>query len=175
MVDPGVGGTRKAIALKVDERWLVGPDNGLFDRMVASAGQVEWFEIDWRPENLSRSFHGRDLFAPVVAAIARGEQQSYLKPCVARPLRLIEPSLSKVIYIDGFGNCMTGILAKELAETHYLDVAGYKVDYAETFCQVGLGELFWYENALGLVEIAANQANAQQKLGICIGSAVIKV
>ncbi|MFQ5765703.1 MAG: SAM-dependent chlorinase/fluorinase, partial [Rhodospirillales bacterium] len=71
VVDPGVGGARAAGVLDADGRWYVGPENGLFalvQRRVEAPPR--WWEIRWRPERLSATFHGRDLFAPVAARIA---------------------------------------------------------------------------------------------------------
>ena len=73
VVDPGVGSDRAPVALSTDERWYVGPDNGLLAIAARRADDARWFTIDWRPLSLSPSFHGRDLFAPVAARIARGE------------------------------------------------------------------------------------------------------
>jgi S-adenosyl-L-methionine hydrolase (adenosine-forming) len=73
VVDPGVGGRRPAIVLEADGRWYVGPGNGLFELVLRRAAKTRSWDIDWRPEHLSASFHGRDLFAPVAAMLARGE------------------------------------------------------------------------------------------------------
>src|SRR5579883_2908562 len=76
VIDPGVGGERAALALEADGRWFVGPENGLFEIVRRRASQARLFEIIWRPPALSQSFHGRDLFAPVAARLARGEEPS---------------------------------------------------------------------------------------------------
>jgi hypothetical protein len=73
VVDPGVGGTRPAIILEADGRWYVGPGNGLFELVHRRAKRTRSWDIDWQPERLSASFHGRDLFAPVAGMLARGE------------------------------------------------------------------------------------------------------
>src|SRR6516225_9558286 len=65
VVDPGVGGARPAIILEADGRWYVGPGNGLFELVQRRARQARSWDITWKPERLSASFHGRDLFAPV--------------------------------------------------------------------------------------------------------------
>src|SRR5262249_3938159 len=65
VVDPGVGGTRPAIILEADGRWYVGPGNGLFELVERRAPRRRSWDIDGKPEPLSASFHGRDLFAPV--------------------------------------------------------------------------------------------------------------
>jgi hypothetical protein len=72
VVDPGVGGPRAAIALEADGRWYVAPDNGLLSVAARRAAVARWWRITWRPANLSASFHGRDLFAPVAARLALG-------------------------------------------------------------------------------------------------------
>jgi S-adenosyl-L-methionine hydrolase (adenosine-forming) len=73
VVDPGVGGARPAIILEADGRWYVGPGNGLFELVQRRAKKTRSWDIDWQPERLSASFHGRDLFAPVAGMLARGE------------------------------------------------------------------------------------------------------
>ena len=73
VVDPGVGGARDAVAVRADRRWYVGPDNGMLSVVAARAHAAEVFRIVWRPEVLSVSFHGRDLFAPVAAQLANGD------------------------------------------------------------------------------------------------------
>src|SRR5262249_35548406 len=73
VVDPGVGGTRPSIILEANGRWFVGPGNGLFELIQRRARKTRSWNIDWKPERLSASFHGRDLFAPVAAMLARGD------------------------------------------------------------------------------------------------------
>ena len=73
LVDPGVGGDRKALALLVDGCWYVGPDNGLFHAVINQSHQdARVWQITWRPEVLSATFHGRDLFAPIAAKLVCG-------------------------------------------------------------------------------------------------------
>jgi S-adenosylmethionine hydrolase len=70
VVDPGVGSERPAIIVEADGRWYVGPGNGLFEILQRRAERTRCWEIDWKPERISASFHGRDLFAPVAATLA---------------------------------------------------------------------------------------------------------
>jgi S-adenosylmethionine hydrolase len=73
VVDPGVGGERRAVMLLADGRWYVGPENGLFELIIRRASEPSrWWNVTWRPERLSATFHGRDLFAPVAARLALG-------------------------------------------------------------------------------------------------------
>jgi S-adenosylmethionine hydrolase len=73
VVDPGVGSRRAPVMLRAFGQWFVGPDNGLFQLLARRDVDHQAYIIDWRPERLSHSFHGRDLFAPVAAMLARGE------------------------------------------------------------------------------------------------------
>ncbi len=172
VVDPGVGDERRRPCIvRADGRWYVGPDNGLFNMVARRARSVRWWDISWRPARLSSSFHGRDLFAPVAARIARGEEPpGEPAPVEAR----VEPDwpddLPEVVYIDHFGNAMTGIRASALSPGSRLMVAGRRIAHACTFSAVAPGEAFWYENANGLVEIAVNRGDARKELGLVIGS-----
>jgi S-adenosylmethionine hydrolase len=73
VVDPGVGGERPPLIVEADGRWYVGPGNGLFELVQRRAGAQRRWDITWQPDRLSASFHGRDLFAPVAAVLARGD------------------------------------------------------------------------------------------------------
>lgn len=173
VVDPGVGSERRAAAVKADGRWFVGPDNGLFNVIAQRAELIEWWDIQWRPERLSHSFHGRDLFAPVVARIARGEPVP--GDSIDPALRLLEgwPSeLSKIVYADHYGNLMTGIRVSSVGEDSVLEAAGRQLRRAVTFSSVEPGQAFWYGNANGLVEIAVNQGRASQVMRLGVGDRV---
>ena len=174
VVDPGVGDpARRPAAVAVDGQWFVGPDNGLFNVVAARGGTVQWWDIDWRPPRLSASFHGRDLFAPVAARIARGEAPpGTLHPAADRILPGWPQDLAEIVYIDGFGNVMTGVRAAQLAAAARVRLRKTDIVHARTFAAVPVGRLFWYENANGLVEIAVNQGSAAQVLGAAIGDAV---
>jgi S-adenosylmethionine hydrolase len=159
--------------LRADGRWFVGPDNGLFAIVARRAGDVEGREIAWRPDRLSASFQGRDLFAPVAARLATGQAVASA-PRGADTLRRRDwpDDLARIVYIDGFGNAMTGTRAATVAEGAQLEVAGRCLDRARTFGDVPTGEVFWYENANGLAEIAVNKGRADRSLGIEIGTEV---
>ncbi len=173
VVDPEVGGSRAGLMVNADGRWLVGPDNGLFDRVVARARRVTVWRLTWRPERLSASFHGRDWFAPVAARLAVG---------TARPEQLGEPmsisgrnwpdDLARIIYIDRYGNAMTGIRATVLEPAAVIQIGRHRLSWARTFCQVPVGQGFWYENSSGLVELAVNQGSAAAQLDVRAGDAL---
>ncbi len=173
VVDPGVGGARDALAVAADGRWFVGPDNGLLALVAQRAVDLSCASITWRPERLSATFHGRDLFAPVAAAIARGEPP----PLEARdPRDLVgwEWPLDRpwVCYRDAFGNLMTGLRASAFGRDLVIRAGGHCLEYARTFTEVPEGRAFWYENALGLVELAVNRGRADRALGLTPGDPV---
>ena len=174
IVDPGVGGPREAVAVLADGRWFVGPDNGLISVMAARAANVEVHAIGWQPEGLSSaSFHGRDLFAPVTAMLARGKwKAAKLEKRPHLSVRLGADDLAEVIYVDHYGNLMTGIRAAAIPRDRKLAIQGRQIAHAQVFSDVPPGQLFWYENSLGLVEFAANGASAQQLLGSSPGTGV---
>ena len=170
VVEPGVGGPRDAVAVVADGRWYVGPDNGLISVAAARAEKVEYFSIGWRPDDLSASFHGRDVFAPVAGMIASGGRKAAkLKKKAQLAVNFGAEDLAEVIYVDHFGNLVTGLRAGAAARERALVVNGRQIPYSGVFTQVAAGEVFWYGNSLGLVEIAANSASAQQKLGSALG------
>lgn len=170
VVDPGVGGLRDPVAVVADGRWYVGPDNGLISVVAARAAKVEVFSIGWRPEDLSVSFHGRDLFAPVAGMIASGGRKAAkLKKKAQLAVKFGAEDLTEVIYVDHYGNLVTGLRAGAVPRERAFVVNGRQIPYARVFSRVTAGEVFWYENSLGLVEIAANSASAQQKLGSAQG------
>jgi len=173
VVDPGVGGARPAIILEADDRWYVGPGNGLFELVQRRAAKARSWGIEWKPERLSASFHGRDLFAPVAAMLARGAPPPGLlgKDVVDR--RMDWPDdLCEIVYVDHFGNAMTGLRAATLPHEARLATAGRLLERAATFSDRPPGAAFWYENSNGLVEIAVNQGRADRDLGLAIGTPV---
>ncbi len=173
IVDPGVGSDRPAIIVEADGRWYVGPGNGLLEISQRRAKIARRWEIEWKTERISASFHGRDLFAPAAARLALGE------PPPGQPSKHTtdrQPGwpddLSEIVYIDHYGNAMTGLRAGTLSAQARLSVAGRVLDRATTFSDRPAGTAFWYENANGLAEIAVNQGRADHELGLKIGSPV---
>jgi S-adenosylmethionine hydrolase len=175
VVDPGVGSARRPLMVQADAYWFVGPDNGLVNVVAKRARQVRRWEITYSPRHLSSSFHGRDLFAPVAAQLAMG-----LPP----PGKLLPADdawydwpddLYEIVYLDHYGNAMTGVRACALARHVRLSVKGQALAYARTFSEARTGEPFWYENANGLVEIALKEASAASALGLRIGDVVARV
>lgn len=171
IIDPGVGHPeRRPYMVQADGRWFVGPDNGVFDVIEARAIDVQRYEILWKPEVMSNSFHGRDLFAPVAAMLSRWEMPE--NELLAETQLTVSDDLYQVIYIDHYGNAMTGIRGEALFTEQLLSVNGTQVNYADTFSMVKEGEVFWYVNSSNLVEIAVNKGSASEVLSLTIGSRV---
>jgi S-adenosylmethionine hydrolase len=173
VVDPGVGGMRPSVMLEADGRWYVGPGNGLFELVRRRARAKRSWDISWQPERLSATFHGRDLFAPVAAMLARGEPPPGVPREDGADRRAEWPDdLGEIVYVDHFGNAMTGLRAPMLPANARLAVAGRVLERARTFSDRAPGAAFWYENANGLAEIAVNGARADHELGLAIGMPV---
>jgi S-adenosylmethionine hydrolase len=172
VVDPGVGGARLPVILLADDRWYIGPDNGLLALVARRAATARVWEITWRPPHLSASFHGRDLFAPAVARLALGESP----PGQERPAGLSEPQpdwpddLAEIVYVDHYGNGFTGTRATKLSPRARLEIAGHVLPRARTFGDLSPGTAFWYQNSNGLAEIAVASGRADRTLGISIGT-----
>lgn len=179
VVDPGVGGERAALVMRCGSdqqaNWLVGPDNGLM-AMVATQTKAEiaLWQVDWRPAEHSHSFHGRDLFLPIALALTTGRL-----PGPARRLERYQlighhwpAELAQVLYVDHYGNLITGLQAEHADGTATLRLGETRINAARTFCMLPPGTAFWYRNAFDLVEIAVNQGQAHQRFGVGSGAKV---
>lgn len=176
VVDPGVGGARRPIVLQADGRWFVGPDNGLLSVVAGRASAWRIWEIAWRPECMSASFHGRDLFAPIAAMLA--ENAWWPAALVARDsldVAVAIDDLSQVIYVDHYGNCITGIVARDTGCDAIFSVAGQHLGHALVFSDVPAGMPFWYANSLGLVELALNCGSVADMLQLSVGMPVVRI
>lgn len=174
VVDPGVGTARRPLVAEAGGHAFVGPDNGLFELVLRRDAGARVRAIDWRPERMSDTFHGRDLFAPVAARLATG------RPVESTPLPLdvvAKPEwpdeLPRIVYVDVYGNAMTGIRAASLPASAVLRVGGAEVRHARTFGAVPEGSAFWYGNSNGLVEIAVNRGRADRLPGVSVGAGVL--
>ncbi|SDE70049.1 SAM hydrolase/SAM-dependent halogenase family protein [Rhodospira trueperi] len=174
VVDPGVGSDRGTLMLNADGRWYVGPDNGLFAMVARRATTGAVYPVFPASGPISASFHGRDLFAPTAARLARGERppESTVRPMTAADRPDWPDDLPRIVYIDRYGNAMTGMRAAFLPETAEIVVHGSTARRARTFSDVPVGQAFWYENANGLAELAVNQGRADVALGARIGNGV---
>ncbi|MBD3609430.1 MAG: SAM-dependent chlorinase/fluorinase [Gammaproteobacteria bacterium] len=176
IVDPGVGSNRRAIVVRADQQYFVGPDNGLFYQLRFHSKDIEAWEVSYQPESLSTSFHGRDLFAPVAAMIASGDEVPGDKIASSSLLGFNQPrALAEVIYVDHYGNCITGLNADEMQTDDIVKVKDKQIAYARTFSASPEKGLFWYINSSNMVEIAQNQGSAAHNLDIGVGKRVFKL
>jgi len=171
VVDPGVGSERGAVVLEADGRWFVGPDNGLFAITARHAHKADWRSLAWRPQGMSASFHGRDLFAPAGARAVTGRPPE--TAALDGPVGMEWPEeLAEIIYIDHYGNAMTGLPGSRVASDSVLHAGGRRFPPARTFSDLPPGGAFWYVNSCGLVELALNQDSAARVIGLATGTAV---
>ncbi len=132
----------------------------------------EFYEIIWQPDKCSVTFHGRDVFAPVAASLYQQQTAELLRPVDTPDLSHHPDDLHQVIYLDHYGNAMTGINYHDGLNGLKLIIKGRQIEQAGTFSHVKAGELFWYKNSLDLVEIAANQSSAKNLLNIQLADTV---
>ena len=172
VVDPGVGSTRRPIIVSANEQFFVGPDNGLFSYICDREASHRTFHITkekyFRPSP-STTFHGRDIFAPVAAALSNGVKPKKFGPAIDDEVRL--PSLLeplRIIHIDRFGNCITNITRDVLKsdESASLVINGKTIRDFRTFYGEDSGSNpFAIWGSAGFLEISVNGASAARLLG----------
>lgn len=187
VVDPGVGTSRRAIAIQTPEGYLVGPDNGVFSGVVAQFGASAAVSLTnaryWRTSELSKTFHGRDLFAPVAAHLAAGVPLENLgEPVAVESLdagSIPEPDVSTqkaighVQHIDHFGNIITTISAAVLRRGNWrLALRGVSVALASAYDDVATGQAVALEGSHGWMEIAVNGGSAAAYFQLAVGASV---
>jgi S-adenosyl-L-methionine hydrolase (adenosine-forming) len=194
VVDPGVGGKRKPVALRSGEgRVFVGPDNGLLlvaaDRLGDVEEAVELTNEEYRLTPVSATFHGRDVFAPAAAHIAAGVPLGEFGPAIPADelarLELPRPELGSrrvratVLYVDRFGNVQLNLTSADLEEvgirpgTTVEVEAGFERYYAvaaRTFAEVRRGDIVLYEDAYRNIALAINQGNAAAMFSASVGA-----
>jgi S-adenosylmethionine hydrolase len=196
VVDPGVGGHRRPLAIRTGEgRFLIGPDNGLLlpaaDRLGAVDAAHELANPDYALDTVSRTFHGRDLFSPAAAHLARGVAIEELGPPIdAQALVRIdvpEPEVghnrirATVLYVDHFGNIELNLTREQLeqADVHpgvtvelELALDRYYATAARAFADAGPGDIILYEDAYKNVAIAISGGSAAEMFGVGTGDDV---
>jgi S-adenosylmethionine hydrolase len=181
VVDPGVGSERRSLAVQFAQGFLVGPDNGLFTGVLSQSPAITAVELTnlnyWRTPEPSRTFHGRDIFAPVAAHLASGVPLLELGREI-NPETLVKLDIDKcdetangvvgcVQYIDHFGNLISNIPASYVqGKTWRVQAGGFTIPGCVTYSEVGVGEALALVGSHGWVEIAINSGNAQEKLQI---------
>jgi S-adenosylmethionine hydrolase len=122
---------------------------------------------------MAPTFHGRDWFAPAAIRWICGQELGLSRIQAGSMVGADwSDELARILYIDRFGNLMTGLRAEVASDAWILHMAGRRISHARTFSDVPIGHPFWYENALGLIEIAVNQGRADLLLAMSAGDAV---
>lgn len=196
VVDPGVGSSRKAIAIEVGNMFLVGPDNGIFSyvcerfgpphtpRTIIHLNNEKYFSLP-----VSSTFNGRDVFAPVAAALSRGVKIQRLGtklstlvqlPSLAPVVSRSESIRGRIIHIDRFGNCITNISERELSSTMIaagaqVEINGKKIkSFRRYFAEAaGKEKLFAVWGSAGFLEIATTNDSAARMLKTKRGDTVV--
>jgi hypothetical protein len=176
VVDPGVGSARAAMAVASDGRFLVGPDNGVLSpALLHPSARAVVVPV---PPGAAPTFHGRDVFAPAAAALARGAALASLglplaSPVIRRtpePVREADGSIrGQVIAVDRFGNAVTNIVGHH--EGTVL-IAGHTVAVRRTYADVDAGGVVALIGSSGLLEIAVRDGDAAARLGLQRGTSV---
>ncbi len=186
VVDPGVGTQRCPLALSVDGHCFVGPDNGLFTRVLDAAlahgANVAAHVIDVTALRTrlalagspSRTFHGRDVFGPAAALLASGAPIASLGARVdtdelVREPRSGEPS---VVIVDHFGNLITDAVPSDLALVRGVDIGGKRLRLVGTYGEAKAGECVALLGSFGTLEIAVRDGSAARVLGVAAGEPV---
>lgn len=162
VVDPGVGSSRRALAVSAGGSWYVAPDNGLLWLLAARAGIDQAVALE-RPSGASPTFEGRDVFAPAAARLACGVELAALGSRV-EPDSLVIPAdvASRVIWVDRFGNLVTALEPPLSA----LLVGGRLVStVARTYAEAPAGQPFLYTGSMGFVEVGLGRGRADELLG----------
>lgn len=191
VVDPGVGGQRAILAAAGDGHFFICPDNGILSLLVADGRIDTIHRVEnplFFPPAVSPTFHGRDIMAPVAAALAKGTRLAELGPSLSpRSIHLVTLPAAvaeggnlhgQVLAIDHFGNIRTTIQVGQghlqTASFRALEIAGQRIaTLARTYAQVPPGTLLVLVDSSGRLEIAANQAHAAEILGCAPGDRVI--
>lgn len=195
VVDPGVGTPRRSIVVRTRSgRLFVGPDNGLLTRVIRDEGLGRAWEITnpllVRPEGLSSTFHGRDVYGPIGGRLAGGLEPDRVGPEIHDPVLLPRREAVRgpdriegaVVHVDRYGNVTTDIPADWLGDWPPVETRPVTIEFdgrslsaarAKTYADVARGQLLVLSNAEGWLEIARNEASAAEQLGLRAGDAVI--
>ena len=187
VVDPGVGTTRRAIVIQTKQAFFVGPDNGVLMLSAQNQGIEHIYQI-LNPEfilpQVSNTFHGRDVFAPVAAYLDNGiataafgpELIKAVKSKFARVKRKDNYFIGEILHIDGFGNIVSNITAREnsFAKAVKVKLSNQNVHLSlcKTYGQAKLKQTIALFGSHGFLEIALNQGSAAEKFSAKVGDAI---
>lgn len=181
VVDPGVGGPRKGVIFETDHCFFVGPDNGLFTLALSEQHVVRSLSLDEEKvlelmhpivgRKASKTFHGRDIFAPAAALLAMGLSPEQLGD-LTETYVAVDLEENQVLHIDSFGNVIfnnQGDYATGDAVTLATGAGEFPVRVVDTFSDAPAGELILLRGSHGFYEVDINQGDAAKKLGVKLG------
>lgn len=190
VVDPGVGSDRRVVLIECANQFFVGPDNGLFSWICER--ENGWQAIHVTKERffrhpISKTFHGRDIFAPVAAALSKGVAPREFGERLADIVRLetLEPAnvddntiAGRIIHIDRFGNCITNFTSKDLrsrGSTAWRIILNEREISSshDFFADAASNEIFCTMGSAGFLEICARNASAAELLNIQRGQKLL--
>ena len=189
VVDPGVGSERRAIVCQTETAYFVCPDNGILTYILRNEKHIHTVAVEnsayFLPQ-VSNTFHGRDIFAPVAAHLSRGVSIDKLGSQVAQPLQLPVPRpevtdkaiIGQVIWIDSFGNLVTNISHEILESLEGRNSVVIRAGSAEidrlnrSYAESAVGEALAIVGSFNRLEISINQGNAAQVLGLKRGDKI---
>ena len=183
VIDPGVGTTRRAVAARLGERFLVAPDNGLATAVGVPDEAVALDPVRMDLPTPSPTFHGRDLFAPAAARVARGEplfalgspvEPGGLEGCpLPEPVATSVGWLTTILWVDRFGNLVTNLPASLVDDVAAVRLeAGRRLRRVETYGEADEGEAVALLGSSELLELAVNRGSAAEVLGLQRGMRV---
>jgi S-adenosylmethionine hydrolase len=180
VVDPGVGSARRAIAARIDEQFIVAPDNGTVTFALEEARDVAIREIDNTASDICATFHGRDVFAPAAARIAAGTPFETIGPAVIDPIVITFPQpirtdagiTGAVIHIDRFGNLITNIPPSMIEGHTTVNVNGLPIPIRRTYADATIGDPLALVGSRDRMEISVRDGNAARLLEAAVGDTV---
>jgi S-adenosyl-L-methionine hydrolase (adenosine-forming) len=185
IVDPGVGSARRALVAEARGQYLIGPDNGIFGWLLDAGAHVH--ALTATPQSapggsVSSTFHGRDVFAPAAARLARGEALAVFGPRVVDPVRLAWPqpvrsgarTSGEVVHVDRFGNLISNIERDALpAGPSWVSLGAEPIGpLRDHYAEVGQGALLALIGSEGLLEVAVRDGSAAVVMGVGVGAKV---
>jgi S-adenosyl-L-methionine hydrolase (adenosine-forming) len=187
VVDPGVGSARRPIAFSAKGHTFVAPDNGVLSCILSNDSAVTASSVHWIQnrslflDSVSQTFHGRDIFAPVAAHLARGTPiesvgppiDDFVKKELPKPQPRERKLVGTVLHVDKFGNIITNLERSHLGGNFAIRVAGTSITrLCASFSEGDPGELFAIQGSAGYIELALNQGSAADRLNVRSGAEI---
>ena len=186
VVDPGVGSERRAILVETADYFFIGPDNGLLGFIFNDEKDFRVFEIsneEFFRRPVSRTFHGRDIFAPSAAHLSSNENpnkfgreiKDFIHLTESKPRKISETEIeAEIIHTDHFGNLITNLKREDLPESFTLEINETKIEKLQNFfAEAEKGEIFMFFGSAGFLEIAVFMDSAAKLLNAKTGQKVV--